>query len=408
MPRIGRAPETEVLRQNLLEHPAVAGLVRAVAAAHQGLAVHGALLRVVSGCDRAGAATSSPGMPGRHRASWVRHEGPGLTRRHGHGARACAALGAAVARAPAVDALPPAHRRRPADQRGVARVPPRRLADPRRKRAGGDGAADARQLRGGRAHPAADRPERPLRARRAAARRTWPLWLRWSVSKVQPRRRDPRRRVRSPARAWLCCVHDRRDDALAGPDDARRSRVVAWRCSRSSASCVVRGRHARRRGAARTTSFETHPPASAAGASIAVFWVAHAPSRAARRRARRRRDRLGLAGLGARAGDVLHRLAVAAPAARPDHASSARPRTPRSCTFDYGVHAGGRVGGRHQPQPAARVARVRHGRRRRGAPGYRLLISRAGDWTGRFIDARRARWVRGTPVSAPMAKVALL
>ncbi len=42
-----------------------------------------------------------------------------------------------------------------------------------------------------------------------------------------------------------------------------------------------------------------------------------------------------------------------------------------------------------------------------GRPGYRLLISRAGDWTGRFIDDPPSHvWVRGIPVSAPMAKVA--
>ena len=44
-----------------------------------------------------------------------------------------------------------------------------------------------------------------------------------------------------------------------------------------------------------------------------------------------------------------------------------------------------------------------------GRPGYRLLISRAGDWTGRFIDDPPSHvWVRGTPIAAPMAKVALL
>ena len=44
-----------------------------------------------------------------------------------------------------------------------------------------------------------------------------------------------------------------------------------------------------------------------------------------------------------------------------------------------------------------------------GESGYRLLVSRAGDWTGRFIDNPPSHlWVRGTPVSAPMAKVALL
>ena len=44
-----------------------------------------------------------------------------------------------------------------------------------------------------------------------------------------------------------------------------------------------------------------------------------------------------------------------------------------------------------------------------GRPGYRLLISRAGDWTGRFIDDPPTHvWVRGVPVSAPMAKTANL
>ena len=44
-----------------------------------------------------------------------------------------------------------------------------------------------------------------------------------------------------------------------------------------------------------------------------------------------------------------------------------------------------------------------------GESGYRLLISRAGDWTGRFIDDPPSHvWVRGVPVTAPMAKTALL
>jgi hypothetical protein len=42
-----------------------------------------------------------------------------------------------------------------------------------------------------------------------------------------------------------------------------------------------------------------------------------------------------------------------------------------------------------------------------GRSGFRLLVSRAGDWTGRFIDDPPSHlWVRGTPVVAPMAKVA--
>jgi hypothetical protein len=42
-----------------------------------------------------------------------------------------------------------------------------------------------------------------------------------------------------------------------------------------------------------------------------------------------------------------------------------------------------------------------------GRSGFRLLVSRAGDWTGRLIEDPPAHvWVRGTPVVAPMAKVA--
>ncbi len=41
-----------------------------------------------------------------------------------------------------------------------------------------------------------------------------------------------------------------------------------------------------------------------------------------------------------------------------------------------------------------------------GRPGYRLLISRAGDWTGEFIDNPPSHvWVRGIPTKAPMAAV---
>jgi hypothetical protein len=44
-----------------------------------------------------------------------------------------------------------------------------------------------------------------------------------------------------------------------------------------------------------------------------------------------------------------------------------------------------------------------------GRTGYRLLVSRAGDWTGRFVDDPPSHvWVRGIPTAAPMAKVAAL
>jgi hypothetical protein len=41
-----------------------------------------------------------------------------------------------------------------------------------------------------------------------------------------------------------------------------------------------------------------------------------------------------------------------------------------------------------------------------GQPGYRLLVSRAGDWTARFIDDPPSYvWVRGVPVRAPIPAI---
>jgi len=44
-----------------------------------------------------------------------------------------------------------------------------------------------------------------------------------------------------------------------------------------------------------------------------------------------------------------------------------------------------------------------------GRDGFRLLVSRAGDWTGRFVDDPPSHlWVRGVPTAAPMARVEVL
>jgi len=44
-----------------------------------------------------------------------------------------------------------------------------------------------------------------------------------------------------------------------------------------------------------------------------------------------------------------------------------------------------------------------------GRPGYRLLVSRAGDWTSRFIDDPPSHvWVRGVPTRAPMAAIEVM
>jgi hypothetical protein len=44
-----------------------------------------------------------------------------------------------------------------------------------------------------------------------------------------------------------------------------------------------------------------------------------------------------------------------------------------------------------------------------GRSGYRLLVSRAGDWTARFIDDPPSHlWVRGVPTRAPMAAIEVM
>lgn len=77
-------------------------------------------------------------------------------------------------------------------------------------------------------------------------------------------------------------------------------------------------------------------------------------------------------------------------------------------TFDYGVTPGGPAGVGVSLNPLrewhAFAAVVTPGR-----TGYRILVSRAGDWTGRFVDDPPTHlWVRGKPVAAPMAKVSLI
>ena len=131
--------------------------------------------------------------------------------------------------------------------------------------------------------------------------------------------------------------------------------------------------------------------------AIALFWAL-----TARRRARRPGRSVCWRPDGER------RLALAAAAARPGDGRAARPRTPPSSTS---TTASRRRSRRPSGSAAARCASGTRSRPwpRPGAAGYRVLISRAGDWTGRFIDDPPSHvWVRGTPVAAPMAKVALL
>lgn len=44
-----------------------------------------------------------------------------------------------------------------------------------------------------------------------------------------------------------------------------------------------------------------------------------------------------------------------------------------------------------------------------GRSGYRLLISRAGDWTSRFIDDPPSHlWIRGVPTRAPIPAIEVM
>ena len=238
--------------------------------------------------------------------------------------------------------------------------------------------------------------------------RSWPLWLRWSVSKVH----------------HVGGIHA--GGALAG---------TAWLCAFTAVATVARARHP---ASVSTTTLVlayclvalavlvvvcAAPPVRSRAhnvfelshrfggwTAIALFWAltVHLALRGRGDAGAVAGDRVGLARLGARDPDGERRLALAAVAAGPgDRRAPVVARRRRALRLRR--HARVRVGGRHQPQPAARVARVRDGEHARADPGYRLLISRAGDWTGRFIDDPPSHvWVRGTPTSAPMAKVALL
>ena len=189
--------------------------------------------------------------------------------------------------------------------------------------------------------------------------RSWPLWIRWSVSKVH----------------HVGGIHA--GGALAG---------TAWLCAFTGVAILARAHHPasvtattlvlclrpRRPGAARR---RLRSPAGAEPRAQRVRAVAplrrldgdravlgaDAPPRRPQRgdataleRSRR------LARLGAGDPDGERRLAVAAAAARAGHGRApvlARRHRPLRLRRDAGV----RVGGRDQPQPAARMARVRDG-----------------------------------------------
>jgi hypothetical protein len=220
-------------------------------------------------------------------------------------------------------------------------------------------------------------------------RRSWPLWLRWSVSKVH-HVGGIHAGAALAGTAWLGAFAA---VATVTPGVPATTRAVAYALAILllavvvCAAPVVRGR-------AHNVFEWTHR--FGGWTAIALFWAL-------------------IADLGATGWQLWVLALVTASIAAPwlrlrrvpitverlsSHAAIVR--------FDYGV----------TPAVASAVGISRSPLREwhsfasvstPGEPGYRLLISRAGDWTGRFIDNPPSHvWVRGIPVSTPMAKVAVL
>ena len=219
--------------------------------------------------------------------------------------------------------------------------------------------AGAGQRHGGGSHPAADLSQHPLRAGRPWLA-SWPLWVRWSVSKVHhvgglhagcaARRNGMAVRVhRRGIRDTRCSPRQRHGhDARAvrrprRPDadrDGVRDRTGPHPCAQRVRAVASLGRLD---GDRALLGADNSPRAS---------W--------ARRCEPTRSDRVGLARVGPGDPDRERRVALAAVASRARHGStpvrSRRDRPPRLWRA-----AGLPVGGRHQSPPVARMARLRHG-----------------------------------------------
>lgn len=224
--------------------------------------------------------------------------------------------------------------------------------------------------------------------------RSWPLWVRWSISKVH--------HVGGihvggalAGTAWLCALTCVATVARAhNPASVSVTTLVLCYCLVALAPLVVVCAAPPVRSRAHNVFELSHR--FAGWTSIGLFWAltleSHAPSWHV----------WTLAILTASVASPWLRLRrVPITVERPSaHAAIV--------SFDYGVTPAfaSAVGISRSPlrewHAFATVATP-------GRSGYRLLISRAGDWTGRFIDDPPSHvWVRGKPISAPMAKVAVL
>jgi hypothetical protein len=220
------------------------------------------------------------------------------------------------------------------------------------------------------------------------APRSWPLWLRWSVSQIH-HIGGIHVGAALAGTAWLAGFAI---DVVTGPAD---STTVALTCALVALAAIVCA------GAAPAVRSRVHNVFEithrfGGWSAVAVFWAltvhAHAASWQVWALA------LVTASI---ASPWLKLRRVPVTVERPSsHAAIVR--------FDHGV----------TPEIASAVGISRNPLREwhafatvttPGEPGFRLLISRAGDWTSRFIDDPPSHvWVRGVPTAAPMARVEVL
>jgi hypothetical protein len=221
--------------------------------------------------------------------------------------------------------------------------------------------------------------------------KTWPLWVRWSVSKVH-HIGGIHVGAALAGTAWLCAFTV---VALVGP--ASLTTVVLACCLAALAVVVVVCASPGVRSRAHNVFEVTHRYGG--WTAVALFWALT----------------LHLADDDLSSWQVWTMAVLTASIAAPWLRLRRVPVTIESPSshaaivrFDYGVTptVASAVGISRSPlgewHSFATVKTPGH-------TGYRLLISRAGDWTGRFIDDPPSHvWVRGMPTSAPMAKVEVL
>jgi hypothetical protein len=239
------------------------------------------------------------------------------------------------------------------------------------------------------------------------ARPSWPTWLRWSISKVH-HVGGIHIGAALAGTAWLWALAAAADVARArDPATASLTTVVVSNLLAVLATVVVVGAAPAVRARAHNVFEWTHR--FGGWTAIGLFWVLTLHVAVAQR---------GDASAAEAIVSDWHVWVLAVATASivspwlrlrrvPVHVE--RPSAHAAIvSFDYGVTPDGpsAVGVSRSPlrEWHAFAAVVTPGR-----SGYRILVSRAGDWTGRFIeDPPSHLWVRGKPVAAPMAKVALI